>query len=116
MNVALTDATGQTRVEPGDTVDSIAAALFRSMGVDGVYARTAFYEEVVDGLSSLISRHREPSTEVLRFPPVMSRHHLEKSGYLKNFPNLLGWVCTLHGTEAEIHAAADRVEVGGDWT
>jgi seryl-tRNA synthetase len=46
----------------------------------------------------------------------MSRHHLEKSGYLKSFPNLLGWVCTLHGTDAEIHAAADRFEAGGDST
>jgi hypothetical protein len=31
---------------------------------------------------------------------------------LKSFPNLLGCVCTLHGAEAEIRAAAD----GGDWT
>ncbi len=86
------------------------------MGVDGVYARTPLYEDLIDRLSSLISRHREPATEVLRFPPVMSRHHLEKSGYLKSFPNLLGCVCALHGTEAEIRAAADRFETGGDWT
>ena len=36
--------------------------------------------------------------EVMRFPPVMSRAQLEKSGYLKSFPNLLGCVCALHGT------------------
>ena len=33
--------------------------------------------------TGLISRHREPDTEVLRFPPVMSRAQLEKSGYLQ---------------------------------
>jgi seryl-tRNA synthetase len=53
---------------------------------------------------------------VLRFPPVMSRHQLERSGYLKSFPNLLGCVCALHGTEAEIRTAADRHEAGEDWT
>jgi seryl-tRNA synthetase len=46
----------------------------------------------------------------------MSRRHLEKSGYLKSFPNLLGCVCALHGSEAEIRAAADQFEAGGDWT
>ena len=46
----------------------------------------------------------------------MSRKQLEKSGYLKSFPNLLGCVCALHGSEASIRAAADRHESGGDWT
>ena len=52
----------------------------------------------------------------MRFPPVMSRKQLEKSGYLKSFPNLLGCVCALHGSEPAIRAAADRHETGGDWT
>ena len=52
--------------------------------------------------SSPASASRE--TEVLRFPPVMSRRQLEKSGYLKSFPHLLGCVCALHGTETEIRA------------
>ncbi len=86
------------------------------MGVDGVYARTALYEGVVDGLTAYISRLRDPRAEVMRFPPVMSRGQLEKSGYLKSFPNLLGCVCALHGTEAEIHGAVARFESGGDWT
>jgi len=36
--------------------------------------------------------------EVFRFPPVMSRRQLEDAGYLKSFPQLLGCVCALHGT------------------
>ncbi len=60
--------------------------------------------------------HRDAGTEVLRFPPVMSRAQLEKSGYLKSFPNLLGCVCALHGSEAEIKRAVARHEAGGDWT
>jgi seryl-tRNA synthetase len=99
-----------------DPLDSIAMELFRPMGADGVYARTALYEGVIDRLSAFISKQREPDTEIFRFPPVMSRQQLEKSGYLKSFPNLLGCVCALHGTESEIRAAADRHEAGGDWT
>lgn len=99
-----------------DPLASIGAALFRRLGVDGVYAGTALYENVVQRLSDFISRQRDPRAEVLRFPPVMSRLELEKSGYLKSFPNLLGCVCALHGSEAEVRAAADRHETGGDWT
>ena len=72
------------------------------MGIDGVYARTALFEQGGRRPDGLISRHREPDTEVLRFPPVMSRRQLEKSGYLKSFPHLLGCVSCLHGSEAEI--------------
>ncbi len=52
----------------------------------------------------------------MRFPPVMSRRDLEKSGYLNSFPNLLGSVCALCGGEAEIKSAVARHEAGGDWT
>jgi len=84
--------------------------------IDGVYARSEHFEQVIDGLSRAITRLREPGAETLRFPPVMSRHVVEKSGYLKSFPNLLGCVCALHGTEAEIRTAADQYAEGGNWT
>jgi seryl-tRNA synthetase len=99
-----------------DPLAPIAAALFRPMGADGVYARTALYESVIERLTVFISRQRDERAEVLRFPPVMSRRQLEKSGYLKSFPNLLGCVCALHGSETAIRSAADRYENGGDWT
>ncbi len=97
-------------------LDHLNDALFLPMGVDGVYARTALYLTVRDGLDAYISRLRDPQAEVMRFPPVMSRKQLEKSGYLKSFPNLLGCVCALHGSEASIRGAVERHESGGDWT
>src|ERR1700691_6618390 len=97
---------------PADPLSSIAAGLFRSMGVDGVYARTELYAHVVERLEGYITRQRDPKAEIMRSPPVMSRKQLEKSGYLKSFPNLLGCVCALHGTEPVIRAAADRLEHG----
>jgi len=101
---------------PADPLDPLADVLFHKMGADGVYARTALYEGIVEKLAALISGHREEGTEVFRFPPVMSRSQLEKSGYLKSFPNLLGCVCALHGTEREILDAVTRFDRGGSWT
>jgi seryl-tRNA synthetase len=99
-----------------DPLAAIAGRLFQPLGIEGVYARTALYEGVMERLRDFVSRQRDERAEVLRFPPVMSRRQLEKSGYLKSFPNLLGCVCALHGSEAAIRAAADRYESGGDWT
>ena len=110
MNIAF-----KTPIEQADPLDSVAHALFHSMSIDGVYARTALYEQVVEGLTGLISRHREPDTEVLRFPPVMSRRVLEKSGYLKSFPHLLGCVSCLQGSEAQIRNVVDQFDAGRDW-
>ena len=116
MNIAVQTDSPALAPQSGDPLDHLAHILFFKMGSDGVYARTALYEDVVERLAALISRHREPNTEVMRFPPVMSRAQLEKSGYLKSFPNLLGCVCGLHGTEREINAAVSRFDAGGDWT
>ena len=91
-------------------------AMFSCMAINGVYARTGAYESVVNGLANFISTFREADMEVLRFPPVMSRAHIERHGYLKSFPNLLGCVCGLHGTESEVEAAAGRYYKGEDWT
>ncbi|MEQ8698943.1 MAG: amino acid--[acyl-carrier-protein] ligase [Bauldia litoralis] len=112
----MTVAIRTTVSESPDRQDALADALFRPMGVAGVYARTELYEDIVERLTGWISGRREAGTEVLRFPPVMSRRDLEKHGYLKSFPNLLGCVCALHGTEADIRAAADKQATGGDWT
>jgi seryl-tRNA synthetase len=101
---------------PDTSRDKLFDGMFRSMEVNGVYARTGAYEAVVTGLANLITRHRDPTMEILRFPPVMSRAHIERHGYLKSFPNLLGCVCGLHGSEQDIRAAADRYYEGKDWT
>jgi seryl-tRNA synthetase len=96
------DAAFKEPTRPAHSLDSIAEALLLPSGIDGVYARTALFEQVANGVSAQISRYREPDTEVLRFPPVMSRRQVEKSGYLKSFPHFLGCV--------------ERSEAGEDWT
>lgn len=94
----------------------LAEALFHPTGIDGVYGRTGAYESVVEALAALISVHRPAGAEVLRFPPVMSRKHLERHGYLKSFPNLLGCVSCLSGSEREIRGVVDRFDQGDPWT
>src|SRR6266571_6250246 len=116
MNAAIVETPADSAPPPADPLDHLADALFHEMGSPGVYGRTALYEDVVERIAAVISRNREPNTEVMRFPPVMNRAQLEKSGYLKSFRNLLGCVCGLHGTEREIHSAVSRFDAGGDWT
>ena len=92
-----------------DRLELIAQALF-AQGGKGVYARTALFEQIIDGLTVFITRHREPDTEVLRFPPVMNRRVLETSGYLCSFPHLLGVVSCLRGGESEIRDLVETPE------
>ena len=111
MNVAF-----KKPVKPARSLDSIAEALLLPTGIDGVYARTEIFEKVVEGLSAFISSYRDADTEVLRFPPVMSRRQIEKSGYLKSFPHFLGCVSCLSGSDDQIQANVERYDAGGDWT
>lgn len=98
-------------------IEAMKAQLFHQTGVDGVYARTGLYEGVVEALTSLISAHRPKGAEVLRFPPVMSRAQIERHGYLKSFPNLLGAISCLCGDERHIRGVVGRfMEDGEPWT
>ena len=106
----------QPPAAPPGPLAHLEGHLFQPMGASGVYARTALYTGILERLERYVDSLRDPRSEVLRFPPVMSRSQLERSGYLGSFPNLLGCVCSLHGNEAAIRAAADQLDSGGDWT
>jgi seryl-tRNA synthetase len=107
----------QSKFVRGDEGAALKDALFLETGVDGVYARTGLYEGVVEALTALISVYRPAGAEVLRFPPVMSRAQLERHGYLKSFPNLLGTVSCLCGDERHIRGVVQRFVEGGEaWT
>ncbi|HEY3799554.1 MAG TPA: amino acid--[acyl-carrier-protein] ligase [Caulobacteraceae bacterium] len=109
--------TVMSNVAPAADLEALKAELFHSTGVDGIYARTGRYESVVEALAMLISRHRPDEAEVLRFPPVMSRAQIERHGYLKSFPNLLGAVSCLCGDERHIRGVVhEYMEGGANWT
>src|SRR5436305_3285520 len=98
-----------------ERLEAITSSILQPTAANGVQGRTAPFEEVIGGLTALITSHRAPGTEVLRFPPVMSRALLEKSGYLKSFPHLLGCVSSLTGSEAKIRALVEGRAAGQDW-
>jgi seryl-tRNA synthetase len=97
-------------------LEGLATHLFQSSGVPGIYGRTGAYESVVEALAALITRHRPKQAEIFRFPPVMSRASLEKQGYLQSFPNLVGAISCLEGSERQIMTSAAKDETGGSWT
>ena len=102
--------------KPAASPEAVFDAVFRPTGVDGVYGRSGAYESVVEALAVMISRERDAMAEVVRFPPVASRALIEKAGYLKSFPHLLGCVCALGGGNQRIASAVARFEAGETWT
>ena len=93
----------------------IEHGLLIPMGVDGLYGRSALFEEVVEGLDKLITGYRK-SAEVLRFPPAVSRQAFERGAYLRSFPHLAGTVHSFMGGEREYFALLAKLEKREDWT
>jgi len=60
MNIAVRAVSQES--QPADPLDHLADKLFHKMGTDGVYARTALYEDMIERLATLITRNREPGT------------------------------------------------------
>jgi seryl-tRNA synthetase len=54
-------------------------------------------------------------SEVMRFPPVISRRTAERCGYLHSFPQLLGSVHTFLGDHQQHAQLLEQVERGADW-
>jgi len=98
-----------------ERLEAITSTILQPTAASGVQGRTGVFEEVIGGLTALITRNRPDGAEVLRFPPVMSRALLEKSGYLKSFPHLLGCVSSMTGTEARIRALVEGKASGQQW-
>jgi len=95
----------------------IAAGLLISTGVDGIYGRSARFEQVVDALQDSITRMTTPDKpELMRFPPLLSRKDFLDSGYLKGFPHLAGTVHCFCGNEADHRRLLECVEEGKDWS
>jgi len=95
----------------------IGAGLLIATGVDGVWLRSGRFERVVDALDAMVGRFgAADQPEVLRFPPAMSQTALVRSGYLKNFPHLLGTIHCFCGDEAAQRRLLRCVADEEDWT
>jgi hypothetical protein len=111
MNVAFKEPKPSFR-----SLDAIAEALLLPTGIDGVYARTGDLRDSRRRVDALISRTASREPKCLRFPPVMSRRQVEKSGYLKSFPHFLGCVCCSTAKGKRDRASGRALRGGRDWT
>ena len=112
MNVAF-----KQPKRPPRTLDAIAEALLLPSGIDGVYARTAVFEDVVAGLARLISRlpragNRSAAVSAGDEPPAIGEIGLSEK--LSAFSRLR--VLPRTASETEIRDAVERYEAGEDWT
>jgi seryl-tRNA synthetase len=86
-------------------------------GVDGLYGRSGAFEEVIERFEKRVTRIGAPDKATrIHFPPGMSRATLEKSGYMKSFPQLAGCVHSFMGGEREHASLLGMMEGGQDWT
>lgn len=92
------------------------AGLLFSSGVDGIYGRSAVFDDVVEAVNAAATRiGAGRSAEVFRFPPAMSRQRLVHSGYLGSFPQLLGTIHCFCGNDAAHRQMLRRVEQRREW-
>ena len=69
----------------------IADGLLIETGVPGVFGKNAAFEAIVRGIDALVEAAAEDMRpELVRFPPVVPRSLIERSGYLAGFPQLIG--------------------------
>ena len=91
--------------------------LLISLGVDGLYGRGGAFEHVIEQINAAIGAIGDPDRpEVMRFPPGIGKWQLEKSGYLRKFPQLAGSVYSFFGSDGEHRALIETLDKGGDKT
>ena len=112
-------ADGKTAADGAEAAfrrELIESGLVLDAGVEGLYGRSLVYEQITSGVSALVTRTGVPDGAVsVHFPPVIPRWLLEKTDYLKSFPDLTGSVHTFRGDD-RLHARLlALVDAGEDW-
>jgi seryl-tRNA synthetase len=80
------------------------------MGADGLYGRSRTFEQLVAGLEELV-RSADPAVDrEVTFPPLLPRAVLERAGYLRSFPDMVGVLSTFGGGNPEHVALMQALE------
>jgi seryl-tRNA synthetase len=78
------------------------AGLLVTTGVDGLYGHNATFEGVVSAIDRAVSELGAGERPLqLDFPPLIAHDTLGRVGYLRNFPQLGGPVCTFTGDDRD---------------
>jgi seryl-tRNA synthetase len=95
----------------------LEAGLLISSGVPGVYGLSGTFESVVERFEAYLTRVSAGlGAEVMRFPPLLSRHTYRRTDHLDMFPNLMGSVHTFLGTGTEALELTRKNNAGEDWS
>ncbi|MBD8892431.1 amino acid--[acyl-carrier-protein] ligase [Labrenzia suaedae] len=91
--------------------------LLYDSGVDGLYGRSAVFEDVISRFEQLaLSLGKDEISEAMVFPPGMPVPDFETSGYMKNFPQLAGTVHSFCGNDHDHMGLIQCMAAGEDWT
>lgn len=99
------------------TEELIAHQLFIPQGAKGVYGFGPGMERVIAAIERAITSAGAPDRpELMHFPPLISRHSLERSDYLRSFPNLAGSVHSFDGDAGDHGRLLQRLDRSEDWS
>lgn len=94
----------------------LAAGILLGSGVDGLYARSGVFEDIIDGIDRLVVvAGADQQATRLRFPPLLPRPLFARTGYLASFPQLMGSVHSFTGTDAEHVSMLARSDADEPW-
>lgn len=92
------------------------AGLLVPLGADGLYARSGDFESIVTGLEHLVQQANPDPVPVLRFPPLIPLPVLERTGYVRSFPQLFGVVRGFAGSDRDHAELLERLDGSAEWT
>ncbi len=111
-----TDTTAE-QVAVGFRDHLLRGGLLHPTSVEGLYHRSATFEQIVRAIEGVVTRAGGRGYEpLLHFPPVMPREVLVKSDYLRSFPDLIGSIETFTGNDRDHVELLRRADAGEDWT
>jgi seryl-tRNA synthetase len=92
------------------------AGLLLPTGVDGLYLRSERFEAVARAVDAVVSATCSGEVAATyHFPLLMARALLERTDYLRSFPQLAGTVSSFTGDDAEHRELLRAVESGSEW-
>jgi len=95
----------------------LAGGLLFATGVDGLYGRSAVFQDLVDSVDRLVALWgtRLGATTV-HLPPLLARSTFDATGYLQSFPDLVGAVQIFDGDDSDHAELIRRASAGEDWS
>lgn len=89
------------------------AGILLPTGVDGIYLRSETFESVVRGIDAAVREEAsDEQASAYHFPLVVPAALLERTDYVRSFPDLVGMLDGYHGGEAGYAELLDAVEAG----